>query len=435
MKLQALFCTSLIAGIAGVPLAVAAGQWPQWRGPQGTSVSEETGLASEWSETENVAWKTPLPEWGTSTPAIWDDAIIVTFQQEDQLVLMRLSTTHGEPVWTQVVGSGAAKRAEKGGEKRTSKFHDLHNLASPSPVTDGERVIVHFGNGDLASYKFDGTREWIRNLAEDHGDYSIWWGHANSPVLVGDLVISVCMQDSLAGTDQPLSPSYLVAHDKRTGNVAWTTERMTGADSEQGDAYTTPLVVTRGKQTELVVMGGNWLDGYDAATGKRLWHLPGLVGGRTITGPTIADDLIFTTVGMRGPLQAVKLGEPGERSLENAVVWKEAESTPDSCCPVAYRDGLWMVTDNGVATCLELKTGAVKWRKRLGPSDYKASPIAADGKIYFLSKSGVTTVLAAKGEYQLLAENKLDDEFLASPAIANGRIYLRGRKTLYSIGR
>lgn len=435
MSLQTSLRLLLIVAITEMPLALVAGPWPQWRGPQGTSVSDETGLPREWSETDGVAWKTPLPEWGTSTPAIWDDAIFVTFQQDEQLALMRLSTTHGEPVWTQIVGSGAAQRAEKGGEKRTSKFHDLHNLASPSPVTDGERVIAHFGNGDLASYKFDGTREWIRNLAEDHGGYSIWWGHANSPVLVGDLVISVCMQDSLAGTDQPLSPSYLVAHDKRTGDVAWTTERMTGAESEQGDSYTTPLVVTRGNKTELVVMGGNVLDGYDAATGKQLWHLPGLVGGRTITGPTLADDLIFTTVGMRGPLQAIKLGGIGKRSLDNAVVWKEAESTPDSCCPVAYRDWLWMVTDNGVATCLELKTGAVNWRRRLGPTDYKASPIAADGKIYVLSKNGLTTVLAANGEYELLAENKLDDEFLASPAISNGRIYLRGRKALYAIGK
>src|SRR5262249_54986711 len=158
------------------------------------------------------------------------------------------------------------------------------------------------GNGDLASYRFDGTREWRRNLAEDYGRYTIWWGHANSPVIVGNLVISVCIQDSLAGTDQPPSPSYLVAHNKATGDVVWDTKRMTGADAEQGDSYTTPLVVPRGNSIELVVMGGNWLDAYDPANGERLWHLPGLVGGRTITGPTAANGMVFTTVGMRGPL-------------------------------------------------------------------------------------------------------------------------------------
>lgn len=412
-----------------------AGPWPQWRGPEGNSVSEETNLPSVWSETEGVAWKTPLPEWGTSTPAIWDDAIFVTLQHDEQLILMRLSAVHGEPVWTQVVGRGDANRAEPGGEKRTSKFHNLHNLASPSPVTDGERVIVHFGNGELASYKFDGTREWHRNLADDHGRYSIWWGHANSPVLVGDVVISVCMQDSLAGTDQPLAPSYLVAHGKVTGEVKWDTKRMTGADAEQCDSYTTPLLVSHSDRNELVIMGGNWLDGYDPSNGKRLWHLPGLVGGRTITGPTAANGMIFATVGMRGPLHAVKLGGRNELSAADVVAWKEVQSTPDSCCPVVWKNWLWMVTDNGVASCLEIDTGKAAWRERLGENDYKASPIVADGKVYFLSKSGVTTVVKAQADYEVVAANKLDDEFLASPAVSSGRIYLRGRKALYAVGK
>jgi outer membrane protein assembly factor BamB len=412
-----------------------AGPWPQWRGPQGNGVSEETNLPSQWSETEGLAWKTPLPEWGTSTPAVWDDAVFVTTEHDGQLLLMRLSAVHGEPVWTQVVGSGTANRKDAGADKRSAKFHDLHNLASPSPVTDGERVIVHFGNGDLASYRFDGTREWRRNLVDDHGRYTIWWGHANSPVLVGELVISVCMQDSLAGTDRPLSPSYLVAHHKATGNVVWTTQRMTGADAEQCDAYTTPLLVARDGRHELVVMGGNWLDGYDPATGKRMWHLPGLVGGRTITGPTAAEGLVFATVGMRGPLHAVRLGGRDELKPAEVVVWREAQSTPDSCCPVVWGGWLWMVTDNGVASCLDARTGRALWRERLGEPDYKSSPIVADGRVYFLSRSGVTTVLKAQGEYEVVARNTLEDEFLASPAVADGRIYLRGRRALYAIGK
>lgn len=423
----------VVAGIVALARWGEAGPWPQWRGPHGDGVSDETDLPAFWSETEGLAWKTPLPEWGTSTPAIWGDAIFVTTQHDDQLLLMRISAVHGEPAWTQVVGHGEATRAEKGGGKRTAKFHDLHNLASPSPVTDGERVIVHFGNGELASYKFDGTREWRRNLADDHGRYTIWWGHANSPVLVGDLVISVCMQDSLAGTDQALSPSYLVAHDKTTGDVVWTTKRMTGADAEECDAYTTPLVVTHDGRQELVVMGGNWLDSYDPKTGESLWRLRGLVGGRTITGPTAAHGLVFATVGMRGPLHAVKLGGRDDLRPDKAVVWKESQSTPDSCCPVAWGDWLWMVTDNGVASCLEVRTGKVLWRERLGEGDYKASPIVADEKVYFLSKTGVVTVLRAQGEREVVATNKLDDEFLASPAVADGRIYLRGRRSLYAI--
>src|SRR5204863_6450187 len=131
------------------------------------------------------------------------------------------------------------------------------------PVTDGERGYAHFGNGDLACFDFAGTKIWYHNLAQDHGHYTIWWGHANSPVLVDDLLISVCMQDP-----EPGGKSYLVAHDKRTGQVRWFTPRDTGAQAESADAYTTPVVQHAGGRTELIVMGGNVVDAYDPATGR-----------------------------------------------------------------------------------------------------------------------------------------------------------------------
>ena len=211
------------------------------RGPAGNSVSPETGLPTEWSEQKHIVWKAPLPEWGDSTPAIFGDAIFVTSESQGELILLRIDKNSGHTVWQKQVGSGKANRKEPGGENRAPKFHNLHNLASPSPVTDGQRVIVHFGNGDLASYTLDGREEWKRNLATDYGPYTIWWGHANSPVLFGNEVISVCMQDSLEGVRSDLAPSYVVAHDKRTGKVLWKTMRMTQADAEQCDAYTTPV--------------------------------------------------------------------------------------------------------------------------------------------------------------------------------------------------
>jgi outer membrane protein assembly factor BamB len=161
--------------------------------------------------------------------------------------------------------------------------------------------------------------------------------------------------------------------------------------------------------------------------------LPGLVGGRTITGPTVADGLVFATVGMRGPMHAVKLGASGTLSPETAVLWKETKSTPDSACPVIANGLVWMVTDNGIMTSLRVKTGEKVQQERLAGRDYKASPIAADGKVYFLSKDGVTTVLAAGDDYRVLSENRLADEFLASQAVSNGTIYLRGRKMLYAV--
>ncbi len=337
---------------------VRAENWPAWRGPAGNSVSTETNLPRQWSENANNVRKTPLPAWGDSTPAIWENAVFLTSENDGRLLLLRIDKSTGKIVWTREVGRGTAPR--KGEGKRSSKFHNLHNLASPSPVTDGERVIVHFGNGLLESYTFKGEREWSRDLVKDFGAYTIWWGHANSPVLFRDLVISVCMQDPLDGEQDKLALSYLVAHDKRTGKQVWLTQRMTGAHAEEGDAYTTPVFYDSPDGKRMIVMGGNQLDAYDPATGKLIWKLPGLVGGRTITGPTLSEDMVFATVGMRGPLHAVSLNAQGERDPKDAVKWKQTQSTPDSCCPVISNGLLFLVTDNGIASCFDAKTGELQ---------------------------------------------------------------------------
>jgi outer membrane protein assembly factor BamB len=410
----------------------AAGNWPQWRGPEGTGVSQEKEVPIVWHEGRGIVWKCPLPEWGTSTPAIWGDAIFVTSHTaENKLLLMRIDKKTGKLVWQQEVGSGEAVREAP--KRSTQKFHQLHNLASPSPVTDGKFVVVHFGNGDLAAYDYDGQQLWRRNLQEDYGAYSIWWGHANSPVLSGNLVISVSMQDSLA--DQQANPieSYLIAHDLDSGDVRWKIPRNTQAKAEECDAYTTPLLCQLNGKEQLVVMGGNQLDAYDPATGKQLWFLDGLVGGRTVTGPTTAHGLIYTTRGMRGPLLAVDPKQQGELTFRD-IVWDYKEGTPDTCCPVVWNDLLFTVADDGVARCFDAQSGNLQWKERL-KGKYKASPVAAEGRIFFLNTEGVTTVVSASPRYDELVENKLDDETIASPAISDGKIYIRGRKSLYCIGR
>ena len=406
-----------------------AENWPQWRGPAGNSISSESDLPVTWSEESRLAWKTDLPAWGNSTPAVWGDAVFVTTQQEDKLLVLRLNAADGKIVWTKQVGTGTAKRT---GAKREEKYHKLHNLASPSPVTDGERVIVHFGTGDLVALDFDGKELWRRNLAEDYGKYTIWWGHANSPVLYGNAVISVCMQDNMEGEQPKLAPSYLVAHNKKTGAVLWHTSRMTKAKAEECDSYTTPLLINSGGQRQLVVMGGNQLDAYDPRNGKQIWYLPGLVGGRTITGPTFAEGMIFATRGMRGDIVAVKPGS-GEINRRE-IVWKEGQSTPDTPCPVIWKDLLFTITDNGIATCFDMASGQRHWRERL-KGDYKATPLVAERRVYLLNTDGLCTVISATPRFDKLTENKLDDVTLASPAVSGGRIYIRGQNRLYAVGK
>lgn len=413
-----------------------SGPWPQWRGPDGTGTSREQGLPLVWNEGRNLLWKVPIPGWGTSTPAVWEDAVFLTAQQGRDLLLSRYSKRDGSLVWQQRVGTADVPRGQP--QRGAQTFHELHNLASPSPVTDGERVITHFGNGELVAYDMDGAELWRHNLQDEHGPFTIWWGHAASPVLVGNLVIVAVMQDSLADLPQHAQhpvPSYLVAYDKRHGRQKWKTLRMTGAQAEECDAYTTPLLCRGSYGWELIVMGANQLDAYDPATGQQLWFLPGLRGGRTVTSPTFASGMIYATRGMRGELFALPLPSEakGERSLRE-IAWRQADATPDSCTPVVWGDLLFTITDQGVAKCYDRHSGRMRWKQRLA-GEYKASPLAAEGRVYFLGTSGTCHVVAADDKFRRLAVSQLDDTFVASLAASDGVLLARGRKFLYCLGK
>ena len=413
-----------------------AGDWPQWRGPNADGVSTETGLPLKWSEESGVLWKRPLDGNGSSSPTVAGGAVFVTTQEGDDLYLLKFDAVSGRPEWKEKVGSGQTPRIPIGkksaDERRHQKFHPLQNLASPTPAADGEVVVAHFGDGELAAYDYAGKRLWHRNLQDDYGPYTIWWGHANSPLLYKDFVINVCMQDSLGDVPGASSESYLLALDKRTGEPKWKTTRKTKSEAEEGDAYTTPVLWRDGGRTRLVVMGGNQLDAYDADDGRQLWYLPGLVGGRTVGGPTVGDGLAFATRGKGGPLLAVRPQEARELT-EKSVAWTVTKDAPDSCSPVYWKGLLFTVVDAGFAECYDTHNGDLKWKERL-PGEYKASPMAADGRVYFLNRAGVCTVIAASDKFEKLATNTMEGDTNASPAVADGRIYIRTSKALYCIG-
>jgi len=437
----------VIVAAACVASTACASDWPQWRGPEGTGVSPEKQPPIVWHEQRSIAWRTEMPGSAASTPAISGNAVFVTAHtSEDKLLLLRLHKKNGEIVWTREVGSGTQER--EGPRRQPMKVHKFYSPAGPSPVTNGTVVVVHFGNGDLAAYDFDGNRLWKRNLQDDYGPYTSWYGHANSPIIVDDLVISVCMQDSLADIRRQPVESYLVAHDLRSGDVRWHVARMTKAEKEECDSYTTPLLCRLYGIEQLIVMGGNQLDAYDPASGHQLWLLPGQTGGRTVTSPTIAKDMIFATRGLRGALLAIDLNRrphaPREDNVTRSVTptmftfrditWSYNEGTPDSCSPVAWNELLFTITDDGIARCFDLATGNIKWKERL-KGQYKASPTALDGRIYFLNSDGLTAIVSASPRFDKLIENKLDDTTLASPAISDGKLFIRGYKSLFCIGR
>ena len=436
LRINVLFVGSFVA-LSIFAQSAEAGNWPQWRGPQGVSISRDNDLPLFWDERRSVLWKCELPRWGASTPAVWNDAVFVTSQTaEGRLLLLRIDGDAGQIVWTRQVAK--AKLPQGQAQRSRQTFHRWHNMASPSPVTDGESVVVHFGNGDLACFDFKGELIWIRNLQEDYGKYTIWYGHANSPILHKGLVISVTMQDSLEDLGKAPVESYVVAHDIRDGAEVWKTERATDATAEQLDAYTTPLLAEINGATQLMIMGGNQLDAYDPATGKQVWYLPKLTGGRTVPSPTFGKGMIFAVRGLRGPLVAVQppdvIGDAPLKLTSKQIVWSHRSGTPDSCSPILWDTWLFTITDDGIARCHDARSGHVKWRHRFR-GQYKASPVAVDGRLFFLNTEGLCTVISASPQFDRLTENELDDETIASPAIANSRFFIRGKEKLYCIGR
>ena len=293
-----------VVALFGFAPIVQAENWPTWRGPTHDGVTVEKGLPVEWGkvkgkeakdaqgeQAKHIVWTCDLPEFGRNTPIVWGDAIFLTAQNEDRLLLLKINKKNGQIEWTRTVGHGEAEPSrpvsKKGEARRHQRFHSEHNMASPSCATDGRYVAVHFGNGDLAVYDFSGKQLWKVNLQEKYGPFTVWWGHANSPIVYDGMVIAMVVQDSCKDLPGKPSESYIVALDLVTGKERWRTLRKTEAEKEHCDSYTTPVLRKVGNRAEIVVLGGECLDAYDAKTGRRTWFFPKFEGNRNVTGPVV----------------------------------------------------------------------------------------------------------------------------------------------------
>jgi outer membrane protein assembly factor BamB len=307
-----------------------------------------------------------------------------------------------------------------------------HNMSSPSPVADGTAVYVVTGTGVLKGFSFEGRELWTRDLQRDYGSFGLNWGYASSPLLVEDSLYVQVLHGM--NTDDP---SYLLRIDKQTGKTRWRVERPTQAIRESPDAYTTPAIVRRGSQAEIVVTGGDCVTGHDPATGKELWRANGLnpendPSYRIVASPVVADDLVYAPTRVK-PLLAVRAGGRGDVTHTHRV-WS-FDDGPDVPTPVTDGTHFYVVNDKGLAWCLDAKTGAPLYGpQRLRPGTYSASPVLGDGKLYVTSEEGLTSVIKAGPVFEVLAENPLDDYTLASPAISDGQIFLRTAGHLWAIG-
>ena len=438
----------LVPFVFVVPLA-ASSEWPQWRGPSSAGVSLESALPATWSATENIAWKARLEGMGTSSPIVSGDIVFVTSQvgrssvaegdshpqlaRDDGELAKReapiggrradADTRDGE-VWLVVEAFGRAdgKRRWMWRERATGPVpavHEKHNLATPTPVTDGQRVFAWFGNGQIVALDTNGRVLWSRHLGTEHAPFKTQWGHGSSPTLYQDLLLLLC---------DHLGHAYLLALDAGTGKDRWKADRGQGRVS-----HSTPLVAAGPRGDELIVNSSDRLDAYDPRSGALLWY-EGTSRQTPIPSAVYHDGRIYLSRGYRNSdYMAIRPGGRGDISTTH-VEWRRPSGA--SYVPsVLYYDGLlYMTNDVGVVTCADARTGEPVWRHRLG-GVFFASPVAGDGKVYLTSETGEIFVLRAGREPNVLARNDLGERLIASPAISKGRIFLRSDGTLFAVGK
>ncbi|HUY89963.1 MAG TPA: PQQ-binding-like beta-propeller repeat protein [Pirellulales bacterium] len=422
-------CLSLAFVFCALQIAAAADEWPQFRGPDGQGHAPNANPPTQWSEEQNVAWKTALPGSGHSSPVIGGGLIWLTYalDQGKSLGVAAVDVKSGkivrqrEILTTDVVLSVNAKNSH----------------ASPTAVLDGDRLYVHYGSSGTACVSTaDAQPLWTNtDLKVDHQE-----GPGSSPILWGDLLIVHCDGRDL---------QYIAALDKRTGRLAWKTDRS-GELPEKTDfrkAFCTPLVIELedGESEDGESEDGESDDGpllispaaqrvfaYRPATGEEVWSVEYSPGFSNVPRPLFGHGLLYICTGyMRPELWAIRPGGRGDVTSTN-VAWKFKQNAPANPSPLLVGDELYLVSDAGIATCLDAKSGKQIWRQRLGGS-YSASPLYAAGRIYFCNEAGETTVIEAGRSYRQLAKNELDAGIMASPAAIDSALFVRTRTHLYRL--
>ena len=458
-------------------------EWSQFRGPNGTGVSETKNLPTEFGPNKNVVWKAALPP-GHSSPVLTHDRIFVTAYDKETLLVICLDRQTGKILWRREVP-----------RSRSGRLQNVNGPASPSPVTDGKNVYVFFQDFGMVSLDPDGKERWKLPL----GPFNMFYGFGASPIVVDDKVILPVDQDHPA--------SYLIAVDKNTGRVRWKVDRPSVISG-----YSTPIVYQPPKGPKQVIVPESFqLSAYSVADGKRVWWVRGLacemksiashdseylyINGwgfpqnqpgqqiktipfeealtkfdkdkdgmitkaeiptdtprgsmeRLLAGAYEAFDMdrdeklnardweVFRAMlAAENGLLAIKMGGEGDQTA-NAIRWRYQKPVPQVPSTLLYHGVLYMINDSGILLSFDPANGNVLKQGRLhGAIDkYFSSPVAADDKVFLIGQAGQVSVVKATGEWEVLAVNELDDECYATPAIADGRIYIRTRSALYAFG-
>jgi outer membrane protein assembly factor BamB len=391
--LLALLCTPL-----------SAADWTRFRGDDGTGISDLKGLPTSWSESD-YDWRIELPGVGHAAPIVFGERLFVTSAVEEGAVrsLHCLNASTGEALWTRTIG---LDRSHK---------HLKNSWATSTPCTDGERVYVVFAdveNYTLAAYDYDGELVWRRRL----GAFRSQHGQGVSPILFEDLVI--------LANDQR-GPSSVMAFDKETGDVRWSTLRAI-----RETAYSTPTITeVNGEPRLICASGASGLSSLDPRTGRVLWS-SGEFPLRSVASPVVGGGVAIASCGQGGR------GGVLQRAVDletGAVKWERSRELPYVPTPIVYDGYLFEWGDNGIVACADLATGETVWKERVGGDNYSGSPVCVDGKLYCISERGEVTVVAARPKFELLGQNSLGESSHSTPAVGNGRLYLRTYSHLVSL--
>lgn len=422
MKRLALLSALLLAF---TPDAGAA-NWPNWRGSSdGSGVTSETALPLKWSATENVVWKTPLPERGNSTPIIWGGKIFLTqaLEAEKKRTLMCLSANDGSLLWKQEITFD-----------KTEDTHPTNPYCSASPTTDGERVVVCHGSAGVYCYDFEGKELWRRDL----GIQEYEWGNGSSPVIHGDKVFLYF---------GPGKGARLLALDKKTGADLWQydepeTDTKGRTDGFRGNepgmicTYATPIVIDAKGRPELIMLFPEVIRAFDPATGKELWHCDGM-NPLVYCSPIFSDGVVVGMGGFFGTTIAVPAGGSGDQNGNR--IWQTVRTKNRLGSGVIHKGHIYILNTDGNAECIELNTGKSLYMQRLraiGPNGESWSSMLLSGdRIYVLNQSGDCHVLRASPTFEHLGTNSLGNELTnSSIAVSEGRLYIRTHKHLWCIG-
>ncbi len=431
---------TLLSSAVAVTLGADGGSWPYWRGPAANGMA--VGDAPlKWSDTENVRWKTAIPGKGNSSPVIWGDKVFLTTaiptgvsaktdaaappaqegrrgrsfgdtgpQPEQRFDVLCLDRKTGKVLWQKTAKVATPHEG----------YHGTYgSFASNSPVTNGKRVYAFFGSRGIYAYDLDGNLLW----AKDFGPMRIKmaFGEGTAPVLHEDRLI--LNFDHEGG-------SFLVMLDAATGKEIWKVDR------DEITSWAPPLVVDYKGKKQIVTAATKKVRSYDFATGALVWECTGL-GSNVIPQPVIQDDMVLVMSGHRDPkLMAIRLGREGDLTGTDAIVWSQTRGNSYTPSPVLHDNKLYVLTDNGLVSCYNARTGEPYYQQTRLPKAYnfKSSPVGANGKLYLASENDDVIVLRMGEKFEVLATNTIPDSvFVATPAIAEGEIFLRSQSHLYCI--